>query len=256
MINLVDTHCHLYSEEFDGNVNEILERAEKEGVHKIFLPSIDHLSIEAMLQLEVDHPGRCFAMMGLHPCYVKENYLDELAIVKDWLSKRKFAAVGEIGLDFYWDKTFTDQQYQAFDQQIEMALMYDLPIVIHTRNAMDETINVVKKYVPRGISGIFHCFSGNYDQAKEIIEAGFYLGIGGVITYKNSGLAEVIKQIPLEHLVLETDAPYLSPVPYRGKRNESSYLKLIAQKIAEIKNTALEDIASVTTANAQKIFQV
>ena len=193
-------------------------------------------------------------MMGLHPCYVKENYQEELTIVKDWLSKRKFAAVGEIGLDFFWDKTFEKQQYEAFRIQIELALQNNLPIVIHTRDAMQESIDVVKEYTSRGIKGIFHCFGGTVENAKEIIDAGFYLGIGGVLTYKKSGLAEVLEKIDLKHLVLETDAPYLTPVPFRGKRNESSHLKYIVEKLALIKNISTEEVAAVTTANAEKIF--
>ena len=194
--------------------------------------------------------------MGLHPCSVKENYKEELSIIEDWLSRRKFAAIGEIGLDFYWDKTFSDQQYEAFTHQINLALQYDLPIVIHTRNAMQETINVVKEFAPKGLKGIFHCFSGSYESAKEIIKAGFYLGIGGVVTYKNAGLAEVLEKIELDHLVLETDSPYLTPVPFRGKRNESSYIKYVVARLAEIKNTTADEIAAITTANANKIFGV
>jgi TatD DNase family protein len=193
-------------------------------------------------------------MMGLHPCSVKENYLAELSIVKDWLANRKFAAVGETGLDFYWDRTFTEQQYEAFRIQIELSLQYDLPVVIHTRDAMQETIDVVKEYTGRGIKGIFHCFGGSAANAVEIIDAGFYLGIGGVVTYKKSGLAEALKGIALDHMVLETDSPYLTPVPYRGKRNESSYLKFIAEKLAEIKNVPVEEVEAITTANAEKIF--
>jgi TatD DNase family protein len=195
-------------------------------------------------------------MMGLHPCYVKENYKDELASVSTWLVKRKFAAVGEIGLDFYWDKTFTNEQYEAFRLQIELSIQYNLPIVIHTRNAMQETINIVKEYVPKGARGIFHCFSGSIESAREIIKAGFYLGIGGVITYKKAGLAEVLEQVSLEHMVLETDAPYLTPVPFRGKRNESSYLKYIIEKLAGVKKVPVEELAAITTANAEKIFGV
>ncbi len=254
MFQLIDTHCHLYSEEFQEDIDLVIERAEKESVNKFYLPGIDSHSMDALLALEKKFPNRCIAMMGLHPCYVKENFTEELSIVKDWLSKRKFVAIGEIGLDFYWDKTFVPQQYEAFETQIEWSVQKDLPIIIHTRNAMQETIEVVKKFSDKNVRGIFHCFSGNYEQAKEIIEAGFMLGIGGVVTYKNSGLAEVIQQIPLEYLVLETDAPYLTPVPHRGKRNESSYIKIIATKLAEIKNISLEEIAEITTANAQKIF--
>ena len=254
MISLIDTHCHLYSEEFADDIDLVIKNAEKESVDKFYLPAIDSGSIDAMLALEKQFPQKCILMMGLHPCYVKENYKEELAIVEGWLNQRKFAAVGEIGLDFYWDKTFVAQQYEAFEMQIEWAIRKDLPIVIHTRDAMQETIDVVKKYSDKGIKGIFHCFGGNYDQAKEVIDAGFLLGIGGVITYKNSGLSEVIKEIPLEHLVLETDAPYLTPVPQRSKRNESSYIKFIAAKLAEIKNVSLEEIAEITTSNAQRIF--
>lgn len=251
---LTDTHCHLYGEEFAGDIEGVIKRATIEGVQKFYLPGIDSTAIDAMLALEVQFPGKCIAMMGLHPCYVKENYKEELAIVQHWLTKRKFAAIGEIGLDFYWDKTFTIEQYEAFRMQIEWAIEYNLPIVIHTRNAMQETINLVKEYKSKGVRGIFHCFSGSYESAKEIINAGFYLGIGGVVTYKNAGLAEVLTKIDLQNLVLETDAPYLTPVPFRGKRNESSYLKYVVAKIAEIKQMPVEEVAAVTTANAEKIF--
>jgi TatD DNase family protein len=251
---MVDTHCHLYLDEFKADIGEVLKRADAEGINKFYLPGIDSTEIENMFLLENKFPGKCIAMMGLHPCSVKENYLAELAIVKDWLTKRKFAAVGEIGLDFYWDKTFTLQQYEAFRTQIDLSLQLNLPIVIHTRNAMQETIDVVKEFVPRGVRGIFHCFGGSVKNAEEIIGAGFYLGIGGVLTYKKSGLAEVLEKIDLKHLVLETDSPYLTPVPHRGKRNESSYLKYIAEKLAQIKNVSVEEVSSVTTANAEKIF--
>ena len=193
-------------------------------------------------------------MMGLHPCYVKENVQLELDHVKAWLDKRPFVAVGEIGLDFYWDKTFEKQQYEAFDTQMQWALDKNIPIVIHTRNAMQETINRVKPFAQKGLKGIFHCFSGSAESAKQVIDLGFYLGIGGVITYKNAGLPEVLAQIDLAHLVLETDAPYLTPVPFRGKRNESSYLSYIVAALAAAKNTSIEEVAAITTANAQKIF--
>lgn len=253
-MEIIDTHCHLYSEEFKQDIAAIINRAENNGVAKFYLPGIDSTAIEAMMELEHRFPGKCIAMAGLHPCYVNENFENELEIVAGWLAKRKFAAIGEIGLDYYWDKTFTNQQQQAFKMQIEWALQFDLPIVIHTREAMEDTINIVKEYVPRQVRGIFHCFSGSYENALEIINAGFYLGIGGVVTYKNSGLAEVISKIDLKHLVLETDAPYLTPVPFRGKRNESSYLNYIAQKLAEIKKCSIEEVAEITTGNAKKIF--
>jgi TatD DNase family protein len=253
-MKIIDTHCHLYLDDFKQDIEEVIKRAETEGVQQFYLPAIDHAVIDDMLLLEERFPGKCMAMMGLHPCSVKENYKEELKIAEQWLDKRKFAAVGEIGLDFYWDKTFTTQQYDAFRIQAEWALHYDLPIVIHTRNAMQETIDVVKEFVPRGIRGIFHCFSGNADNARKIIDAGFYLGIGGVVTYKNAGLAEALESIELKYMVLETDAPYLTPVPFRGKRNESSYLKYVAEKLAIIKNTTVEEVAAVTSANAEKIF--
>ena len=251
---IIDTHCHLYLDEFKKDIDDVIKKAEAEGIHKFYLPAIDSSEIENIFLLENKFPGKCIAMMGLHPCYVKENYLDELAVVKDWLSKRKFAAVGEIGLDFYWDKTFEKQQYEAFRMQIELALQYNLPIVIHTRDAMQESIDVVKEYTSRDIKGIFHCFGGTVENAKEIIDAGFYLGIGGILTYKKSGLAQVLEQIDLKYMVLETDAPYLTPVPFRGKRNESSYLKYIVEKLALVKNVSTETVAAVTTANAEKIF--
>jgi TatD DNase family protein len=208
--------------------------------------------IKDMLALEQRYKGACFAMTGLHPCSVKENVNEELTHVHNWLIKRRFAAVGEIGLDFYHDTTFKEQQYHAFHQQIQWALEFDHPIVIHSRNAMRETIDVIKQYPL--LRGIFHCFSGNEADAREIIATGFYLGIGGVLTYKNAGLDKAIQNIDLEHLVLETDAPYLTPVPHRGKRNESSYLTYIIDKLAEIKGVTKEEVAVITTANAQKIF--
>jgi TatD DNase family protein len=250
----IDTHCHLYLDEFKQDIKEVMNRAELQQVQKFYLPAIDSTEIDNMLALEEKFPGKCFAMMGLHPCSVKENYREELTIVKEWFDRRKFAAVGEIGLDFYWDKTFIQQQFEAFRMQIEWSIQYGLPIVIHTRNAIQETIDVVREFVPRGVKGIFHCFGGSYQNAKEILDAGFYLGIGGVLTYKKSGLAEVLEKIDLSHMVLETDSPYLTPVPFRGKRNESSYLKYIAERLAQVKNVQVEEVAAITTANAEKIF--
>ena len=251
---IIDTHCHLYSEEFEGDIAEVIKRAKYEGVKKFFLPAIDSSCLEGMLGLEKKYPSECFAMMGLHPCYVKENFEEELALVKNQLAARHFVAVGEIGLDYYWDKTFVEQQQQAFELQMQWALDYQLPIVIHTRNAMQETINMVKPFAAKGLTGIFHCFSGSYESAKQIVDMGFLLGIGGVVTYKNSGLPQALEQIGAENLVLETDAPYLTPIPFRGKRNESSYLKYIIEKLAEIKKLSIEEMAAITTANAERIF--
>jgi TatD DNase family protein len=193
-------------------------------------------------------------MAGLHPCSVRENYQAELDNVYKMLEERRFAAIGETGLDFYWDTSFTAQQYESLHTQAGWAMHYNIPLVLHTRNAIRETIDVVRKYVGHGLQGIFHCFSGTLENAKEIIDLGFYLGIGGVVTYKNSGLAEVVEQIGLDHIVLETDSPYLTPVPFRAKRNESSYIKFVAEKIAEIKNVSVEEVAFQTSKNAEKIF--
>jgi TatD DNase family protein len=255
-MNLIDTHTHLYLKEFSADINEVIERAEKEGVNKFFLPAIDSSETTAMFELEKKFPGKCFAMAGLHPCSVKENYQQELSKTEKLLSERKFAAIGETGLDFYWDSTFAKEQYESLQIQVKWALRYNLPLVLHTRNAMQETIDVVKTYNGVGLKGIFHCFSGTLKNAKDIIEIDFYLGIGGVITYKNSGLAEIIKDIDLRYIVLETDAPYLAPVPYRGKRNESSYLKYIVEKIASIKNISIEEVADQTSKNAAEVFSI
>jgi len=251
---MIDTHCHIYLPEFEADIEAVISRAEQVGVNKFYLPAIDSHTNEAMFRLEQQFPGKCIAMAGLHPCYVKENYEEELKVVADLLAKRKFAAIGEIGLDFYWDKTFTYQQYKALEIQVSWALQYQLPIVLHTRNATMETFDAIKKYCSSGLKGIFHCFGGTLEEARMITEAGFLLGIGGVVTYKNAGLAETLSEIDLKYLVLETDAPYLTPVPHRGKRNESAYLRLIAQKIAEVKGCTIEEVESVTTRNAEELF--
>ena len=253
-MKFIDSHTHLYLSEFAQDIDTAMLRAENEGVKKIFLPAIDSLHHKEMFLLEEKYSKICFAMMGLHPCSVKENYLDELKLVETQLKKRKFAAIGEIGLDFYWDKTFATQQYNAFEQQMQWALDYNHTINIHTRNATQETIDRVKPFANKGLRGTFHCFGGTIETAKQIMNMNFLMGIGGVVTYKRSGLEETLKEVPLEYLVLETDAPYLTPVPYRGKRNESSYIKIIAQKIAEIKNVSIEEVAKITTENAEKIY--
>ena len=253
-MTIIDTHCHLYLEEFTNDINAVIERAQAYGVQKFYLPAINSEETANMMGLEAKYPGVCVPMMGLHPCYVKENYKEELAVVEEWLGKRPFVAIGEIGLDFYWDKSFIKEQYESFNTQMQWALNKQLPIVIHTRSAMDETIETVKPFADKGLRGIFHCFSGNAAQAKQVIDMGFYLGIGGVITYKNGGLAEALADISLDNMVLETDSPYLTPVPYRGKRNESSYLQYIIEKLADVKKMPIEEVAAITTANAQKIF--
>jgi TatD DNase family protein len=253
-IQITDTHTHLYVNSFSSDLPAVMERAAAEGVTKFYLPAIDSESLDQMLKVEADYPGKCFAMMGLHPCSIEADYKEELALVEEWLAKRKFAAVGEIGLDYYWSDKFLKEQAEAFHQQIEWALKYELPIVIHCRNAMDDTIQIVREHQAGKLRGIFHCFTGSAEQAQQIVDLGFYLGIGGVVTYKNGGLAEALEGIGLEHLVLETDAPYLTPVPFRGKRNEPSYLKYIIDKLAAIKNSDPETVAGITSKNAEKIF--
>ena len=253
-MNLIDTHAHLYVSDFDNDRKEVLDRSIAANINKILLPAIDSASHAAMLSLEQEHPSHCISMMGVHPCSIKEDYKNELKIARSYLDQRKFIAVGEIGLDFYWDKTFTDQQLEAFHQQTEWALDLDIPIAIHSRNATDECIQVVEEHQQGKLKGVFHCFSGDVNQARKIIDLGFYLGIGGVVTFKNAGLDKVIEAIGLQHLVLETDAPYLAPMPFRGKRNESSYLKYVVDKLALIFGVSEEDIANITTANAKKLF--
>lgn len=252
---MVDTHCHLYAAEFKEDIDEVIQNAKSAGVRNFFLPAIDNETYQEMMNLESRFPGECYAMMGLHPCSVKEDYKENLALVENWLSQRRFIAIGESGLDFYWDKTFIAEQYEALKMQIGWALKYKLPIVLHTRDAMQETIDVVKANFQDGLKGVFHCFGGTLDEAKQVIETGFLLGIGGVVTYKKSGLDAVLKEIDLKYLVLETDAPYLSPVPFRGKRNESSYLTFIAEKIAEIKGLSVAEVKNATTENAIGLFQ-
>ena len=252
---LVDTHTHLYATEFDPDRDAVIRKAIDNGVEKFFLPNIDSSSIPSLFDLCKKFPHNCFPMMGLHPCSVNNKYGDELHVVEHWLGKRKFYAIGEIGIDLYWDKTFINQQKDAFAQQIELAKDHELPIVIHTRNSFNETFEIVSQMNDEKLKGIFHCFSGTLEEADKIISlGGFKLGIGGVLTFKNSGLDKVVKDIALENIVLETDSPYLAPVPHRGKRNESSYLVLVAEKLAEIKNTDLASVADMTTKNAFEIF--
>lgn len=252
---LTDTHTHLYSKDFDPDRSELIETAIKSGIKRFFLPNVDSESIPGMFQMEKQFPDNCFAMMGLHPCSVNAKYQDELQVVKHWLSKRKFIGIGEIGIDLYWDKTFIQQQQDAFRTQIQLAKQYNLPYVIHSRNSFNEVMEIVGEFKNDAIKAIFHCFSGNVQQAEAVLAAGnFKLGIGGVVTFKNSGLDKVVEAIELKHLVLETDAPYLAPMPYRGKRNEPDYLVLIAKKIAEIKNISVEEVAAVTTQNSFEVF--
>ncbi len=253
-MRFIDTHSHIYDTGFQEDMDAVMVAAKSVGIEKIYMPGIDSTCIDGMMDMETKYPGFCIPMMGLHPCYVKENYQEELAIVEGWLTKRKFAAIGEIGLDYYWDKTFAKEQQLVFEKQMQWGLDYGLPINIHTRNAMGETIEMVKPFAKKGLKGIFHCFSGSKQSAEQIVEMGFLLGLGGVLTYKNAGVAEAVVDIPMEFLVLETDAPYLPPVPYRGKRNEPAFMIEVAKKLAEIKNIPLHEVGEITSGNAERIF--
>ena len=252
---MIDTHTHLYSEEFDEDRKEAIQRALDKGITEFYLPAIDSGSHQKMLQLESDYPDQIFSMMGLHPCYVKpESWENELEIVKRYLDERTFPAIGEIGIDLYWDKSTLDIQVKAFEQQIDWAIEKDLPIVIHTRESFDETFEVLERKKHQKLRGIFHCFSGNLEQAKHAIDLNFILGIGGVVTFKNGKIDQFLSEIPLDKIVLETDSPYLAPVPFRGKRNESSYLDLVAGKLVNIYNKDFVEIDHITTENAKKLF--
>lgn len=256
ILTIIDTHTHLFAEEFDADRSQAVERGISAGVKKFFLPNIDSASIPGMMALEKEFPQNCFAMMGLHPCSVNDKYEEELKIVEDWFAKRKFIAVGEIGMDYHWDKTFSEQQKVAFARQIDLAKKYKVPIVIHQRECFDDLFEIVQAKRDN-LRGIFHCFTGTLEEANKIIGlGGFKMGIGGAVTYKNSKLPDVLKQIDLKHLVLETDSPYLPPVPHRGKRNESSFITFVAQKIAEIKGVSVEEVAEITTKNAEDIFAI
>lgn len=252
---LTDTHTHLYSSQFDDDRSEMIQNAINKGVKRLFLPNIDSSSINGMLALENEFPDNCFAMMGLHPCSVKENYKEELALVKKYLAERDFCAIGEIGIDLYWDKSTLAIQQDSFRTQINWAKERNLPFVIHCRDAFDEIFEIMDELNDDKMRGIFHCFTGNLEQAKHIVNyGGFKLGIGGVVTFKNAGLDKVVEQINLQHLVLETDSPYLAPTPYRGKRNESSYLINIAERLSDLHQVSLEEVAEITTANSMEVF--
>ncbi len=253
---LIDTHSHIYLEQFNDDLPETIERAKANNVQKILLPNIDSSSIESMMQLASAYPDTCYAMMGLHPTSVNETWQAELSLVEDWLAKQAFIAVGEIGIDLYWDTTFKQQQIEVFSKQIDLARKYDLPFVIHSRNSFDEVFQVLDELRDGQYKGVFHAFSGNEEQARRAIELGFKLGIGGVVSYKNAGLDKTVAAIGIDELVLETDAPYLTPVPFRGKRNESSYIKHIAEKIAGILHISVDEVADVTTKNAKQVFGI
>jgi len=253
---LCDTHTHLYLDAFDNDRNEVVENAIKEGVKFMFLPNIDSGSVKGMLDLCMEYPDNCFPMMGLHPTSVKKDFQKELENVELLFKKHDFIAVGEIGIDLYWDISFEKEQVEAFIRQLEIASTYKLPVVIHSRNSIDKLIDLITGFGNVEAGGVFHCFTGTVEQAHKITDLGFYLGIGGVLTFKNSNLHLVLKEIDLKHILLETDAPFLAPVPYRGKRNQSSYIRLVAEKLTEIKGISIEETAHITTANSMELFKI
>ena len=251
---MIDTHTHLYLDHFKDDIDDVIQRALSVGVEKFYLPSISSKYNESMHDLESKFPNRVFCMIGLHPCYVDKNFEREIEFVKEQIKSNKYKAIGEIGIDLFHEKKYFKQQIIAFEEQIKLALDYDLPIVIHSRESFDEIFEVLKKYKSDRLRGIFHCFTGNEDQARKIIDLNFFLGIGGVVTFKNGKISEFLSSIPLNRIVLETDSPYLAPVPYRGKRNESSYLSIIASKLSEIYNLDVSEISRITQQNSNEIF--
>ena len=252
---LIDTHAHIYLENFDQDLDEVVEKSRNADIKKIYMPNIDQSSIQRMLSVEEKYPEVCMPLMGLHPCSVKDDFEEELKIVESWLSKRNFVGIGETGLDLYWDKSYYKQQVEALIIQINWAKNYQLPIILHCRDSIQETINIIEKEKDKNLHGVFHCFTGTLEQAKQIVSLGFILGIGGVLTFKNSNLNEIIENISLEYLVLETDSPYLAPMPYRGRRNEPSYLTFIADRIADFKGISKSEVERITTENALTLFK-
>ncbi len=253
---LTDTHTHLYSKEFDTDREETIQKAIDHNIKRFFIPAIDSAHTSSMYALEKSFPGNIFLMMGLHPTSVRENFEEELQHIDEQFAARNFFAVGETGIDLYWDKSFLKQQQEAFRFQIQLAKKKKLPIVIHCRDAFDEIFEVLESEKDENLFGIFHCFTGNYEQALTALSYNMKLGIGGVVTFKNGGIDKFLNKIPIENIVLETDSPYLAPAPYRGKRNESSYLEIIAQKIADIYGLSLQNIAEITTQTSRKLFKV
>ncbi|HRA60680.1 MAG TPA: TatD family hydrolase [Bacteroidia bacterium] len=255
---ITDTHIHLYSKEFDTDRDELVKTAMDKGVQRFFLPNIDFDSVDPMFALTHKYPQNCFAMLGLHPCYITANCTDQLTQMEKLIDahRKEIYAIGEIGLDFYWDTTYVKEQEVAFIKQIHWASELNLPIAIHSRNATDEIIAILQQHHHLNLRGVFHCYSGQPSQAQQIIDMGFYLGIGGVVTFKKAGLDVDMQTIDLKHVILETDGPYLAPTPYRGKRNEPSYIVMVVQRIAEIKNISVEEVAQITTENSRQLFGI
>ena len=254
---MIDSHSHIYAEEFDVDCAETILRAKEAGISHIILPNCDSGTLPRMLALEANYPDYCSAAIGLHPTSVKSDFQNELAKVKSELERRKYIAVGEIGIDLYWDKTFLPEQIIVFQQQIEWALEYNLPVIIHIRNSFRETMNALQPFKNKGLKGVFHSFTGSLAEAEEMLDfGGFLLGINGIVTFKNSGLAETVSKIDIKNIILETDSPYLTPTPYRGKRNESAYLALICKKVAEIYSLSIDEVSKITTQNCKKLFKI
>lgn len=256
MTHCIDTHAHVYLQEFDGDRERVIDRSVRAGVKTIILPNIDRHSVDAMLETEERFPGVCLAAMGLHPCSVKKDYARELYHVEEWLASRPFVAVGEIGTDLYWDKTFWAEQQEAFKVQVGWAKQHGLPIIIHCRESLPQTIQMVEQLQDGSLRGVFHCFGGTADEGERIMQTGFYLGIGGIATFRNGLQPEVLKTLDLSRIVLETDSPYLAPVPHRGKRNEPAYIPLIAARVAEVRGLTTADILEITTSNAVDLFRL
>lgn len=255
-MEFIDSHAHIYSEQFNEDREKAVAQAAAEGVGKIYMPNIDHTSIDAMLEAEEKFPGQCIPMMGLHPTSVSKDFERELYLVEEWLNKRAFAAIGECGIDLYWDKTLLHEQQEALKVQVALAKKHQLPLVLHTRDSFEETYAILAEAQDGTLQGIFHCFSGTVAQAEKVKELGFLMGIGGVATFKNGGLDQVLPHVQLSDLVLETDCPYLAPVPHRGKRNQPAYLPLIGSRVAELMNKPLEEVAAASTQNAVRLFKL
>jgi len=254
MIALIDTHAHLYADVFEADLAQVIARHLAQGVQGVYMPNIDVYTIDAMLALEQQYPNQCKAMIGIHPCYIGPDFEQQLVQVKTWLARRSFAAIGEIGMDLYHEKKYQSQQEEALATQLAWAKQYQLPVAIHCRAAFEPTMRILAQQQDGSLRGVFHCFSGNAQEAARILDLGFYLGIGGILTFKNAGLDRVVAGIALDHLVLETDAPYLAPTPYRGQRNEPAHLLPIAERLATVQGVTLETVAAVTTANAKRLF--
>ncbi|MDK2979390.1 MAG: TatD DNase family protein [Bacteroidales bacterium] len=255
-MQFIDTHTHLFLPEFDQDRDQVIKNAIDHNVQKMLLPNADSTTINPLMELIQKYPLNCFPMMGVHPTSVRADYEKELDIVESWLEKEKFIAIGEIGMDLYWDKTFQKQQEEVFRRQLNLAKKYNLPVVIHARESFDEIFKIIDEEVDDRLTGVFHAFTGTVEQANQIIEWGFMMGIGGIVTFKNAGLDKVVRNIDINHIVLETDAPYLAPVPKRGKRNQSAYIRHIAEKIALIKEISIEKVANITTDNAKQLFRL